>query len=164
MPKKFVELNNALYNVDQIESIGYQQPLNAKETYKAIVTLIGGQEVKVASEYGAFDHLQDDRVVIPAQPGFAMVRYWGRDNIEKLPVIAWAIEPFGEEFATTPITVDGIPGAESYEDTGRWAVMQPDGIVIQRAARSWDTYQAWQAHQEAAEQKRAVKSAIPAAA
>jgi hypothetical protein len=39
--------------------------------------------------------------------------------------------------------------------------MQPDGIVIQRGARSWETYQAWQAHQEAAEQKRAVKPAAP---
>jgi hypothetical protein len=76
-------------------------------------------------------------------PGFTLLRPWlddpdGEDFVQKLPIIAWSIDPFSEDYATTPITVDGIPSG-----TDDWAVMQPDGVAIRHGDRSWPNFESW---------------------
>ena len=147
---KFIELNGVIYNINQIKNIGYRRcgGTDKDPKWETVISLANEARSITLKGVERFDHLREERVVIPAAPGFTMVTYHSAEFISKFPVIAWAINPDSRWYATRPITSAGIA-----EWTDDWGVMQPDGIVV-AADMYWDDYEAWLTKQKEEERTR----------
>jgi hypothetical protein len=139
MPVKFIELAGTIYNVSQIKSVEHKSFGKERHT---VVNFIDG-----AATFNCWDAsheatLLNNSAVVPAEPGFMFMRharFEGEDFVEKLPIVAWAIDVRYAEFATMPITVDGLPRFGLMD----WAVLQPDGVVVRVGEQTWPNYEAW---------------------
>jgi hypothetical protein len=78
--------------------------------------------------------------VIPAQPGFTALHYWGGADdgaVEKLPVIGWFVS-HRYKGPVFPVMVSGVQEKGPF-----FAVMQPDGQVVCGDDDIWDSYEDW---------------------
>jgi len=58
--------------------------------------------------------------------------------IERTSVIAWAIEITGsDDIAALPVTAEGAP---TTGDFWGWAVLQPDGTVVESGENIYESY------------------------
>jgi hypothetical protein len=134
---KFVNTKwNVLHNIKCIEKIEFFHKDNSAvihTTDDRVISVAGGERLE--------KQLEDNSTVIPAQPGFMLLFYHSDSgDVDKLPVIAWAIDPTAEEWATVPITVDGVTNDSNADQC---AVLQPDGIVIRRGLSTYQSYDDW---------------------
>jgi hypothetical protein len=145
--KKFFTMDLVtFYNVDHIKSISSGIKDNKKS---ATIIEFADETTKRFDTFIDLNGLREELSVIPASPGYTLVCDWGDDPIEKLPIIAWVIDPHAEEWATRPVTVDGVPS-----DQGNWAVMQPDGLVIKPGSRTWKNFDGWLADVKSSREKK----------
>ena len=74
--------------------------------------------------------------IIPAEPGFIALRYWDWDYVQRLPVIAWIINPdLIGKCVPLPVTVDGVFSGKNC------AVKQPNGDIICGGFGEWEDYE-----------------------
>jgi hypothetical protein len=105
-----------------------------------------GMVVELEGEIVYCDHdnlVESGHTIIPAQAGFFLLECWYEEDGKKKggytaePVIAWRI--FKERiFSPIPVTVDEHSGSN-----GVYAILQPDGRVIEAGNGSWDSARDW---------------------
>lgn len=72
------------------------------------------------------------KTIIPAYPGFRLIRCNGGDAWIDAPIIAWLIDddvpwPVTDEEAMAP-------------DSQAWAILRPDGDVVEPLESNWKTF------------------------
>jgi len=112
------------------------------EEEKSVAFMTDGRRIGIRNVDSAIDLCRLPATAIPAQADYAFLRMLKDKRVEQLPIIAWLIDPLGQEYATMPVTVDGVPRMNDI-----WAVQQPDGRVVDIGNAIYSSYQEW--HDEA---------------
>ena len=90
-------------------------------------------------------------MIVPAQAGFTCLCWIDADPdrdveelmIERTSVIAWAIDITGsDDIAALPVTAEGAP---TTGDFWGWAVLQPDGTVVESGENIYQGFDKWSA-------------------
>lgn len=138
--KFFYDRHNRHYPVQDIVCIreyeGHREP---GKSYYSTVELREGREVQV-SAYLTKVIIADPGDLLPALPGFSLLKYWfdpgvnDEPYISEDPVLGWMV---GGENGTNPITIDD----EEYD--GRCGILCPDGKV-RNYDTVWDDRASWE--------------------
>lgn len=80
--------------------------------------------------------MNDEDQVVPAQPGFFVVEVDSDDgHIMKTPIVAWVVGP---NMIANPITP-----FFSWDADGAWAILMPNGKVMERDQTMHDGLHEW---------------------
>ena len=115
---------------------------------RTVLTLTDGENVR---GYGRIRAGVLGRMIVPAQAGFTCLCWIDADPdrdveelmIERTSVIAWAIDITGsDDIAALPVTAEGAP---TTGDFWGWAVLQPDGTVVESGENIYQGFDKWSA-------------------
>ena len=145
----FTSNGGVRYPVSRIERMTYSRPVLGRdnERYSAKVYLLDGDEYGVEVDDDAIRSIENSGNVIPAYPGFTLLRYWHQPDtpedpfIEESPIIGWRDR--GED-GIKPIVLEeefggGVPSA----------ILLPNGVVTDPFNGNWDNRDAWVASTKA---------------
>jgi hypothetical protein len=146
---KFIEFDGPAVNLDQVRKI---TPLWARDADKRSVCVIytdGTMDsFKGQCAYSAAENLEDRMApIIPAAPGFQLLRFWFHDaepnaasiiddQFVREPIIAWRIRPYSCEAI-------GLEAEGPEYDAGVEAILQPNGMVVDPGNNRWKDINAW---------------------
>lgn len=80
-----------------------------------------------------YDKVQKDEVLIPAHPGFTLIRAFADGDYIEYPIIAWLINPLAPELLE-PVIVSAVEAGRGHE-----AIRLPSGRVVSTCNTEWAT-------------------------